>query len=46
MKKTKVALGAIMNKIIRYIFSVIKNKKPYEERDPEIHSSIYLTHTA
>lgn len=45
-KKPKVALGAIMHKIIRYIFSVIKNKKPYEERHPEIHSSMYLTHTA
>ena len=35
-----------MHKIIRYIFSVIKNKKPYEERHTEIHSSMYLTHTA
>lgn len=45
-KKPKVALGAIMHKIIRYIFSVVKNKKPYEERHPKIHCRMYLTHTA
>lgn len=35
-----------MHKVIRYIFSVIKNKKTYDERHPVIHSSMYLTHTA
>lgn len=45
-KKPKVALGAVMHKIVRYIFSVIKNKKPYELREPEIHSKMFLTHIA
>lgn len=45
-KKPKVALGAIMHKIVRYIFSVIKNQKPYEERHPKIHCRMYLNHTA
>lgn len=45
-KKPKVALGAVMHKIVRYIFSVIKNKKPYELRHPEIHSKMFLTHIA
>ncbi|MDS0528587.1 IS110 family transposase [Clostridium sp. SHJSY1] len=45
-KKPKVALGAIMHKIVRYIFSVIKKQKPYEERHPEIHCRMFLTHTA
>ncbi|SFA96491.1 IS110 family transposase [Clostridium frigidicarnis] len=45
-KKPKVALGAIMHKMVRYIFSVIKNKRPYEERHPKIHCRMYLNHTA
>lgn len=45
-KKPKVALGAIMHKIVRYAFSVIKNQKPYEERHPKIHCRMFLTHTA
>ncbi|KYH30446.1 transposase IS116/IS110/IS902 family protein [Clostridium tepidiprofundi DSM 19306] len=41
-KKKKVALGAVMNKLIKYIFSVLKNQKPYEIRDPKIHEKMYL----
>lgn len=41
-KKKKVALGAVMNKLIRYIFSVLKNQKPYEIRNPKIHQKMYL----
>ncbi len=36
-KKKKVRLVAIMNKLLRYIFSVLKNQKPYEVRNPKIH---------
>ncbi|SFD26249.1 Transposase [Clostridium uliginosum] len=45
-KKPKVALGEIMHKMVRYIFSVMKNKRPYEERHPKIHCRMYLNHTA
>lgn len=45
-KKPKVALGAVMHKIVRYIFSVIKNQKPYAQRDPKIHCRMFLNHIA
>ncbi len=41
-KKKKVRLVAVMNKLLRYIFSVLKNKKPYEVRNPKIHQKMYL----
>jgi len=41
-KKKKVRLVAVMNKLLRYIFSVLKNQKPYEERDPRIHKKMFL----
>ncbi len=41
-KKNKVALVAIMSKLTRYIFSILKNQKPYEIRDPRIHEKMYL----
>lgn len=41
-KKNKVALGAIMHKIIKYIFAVLRDQKPYELRDPQIHIQMYL----
>lgn len=41
-KKKKVALGAVMNKLIKYIFSILKNQKPYEIRNPKIHEKMYL----
>ncbi len=41
-KKKKVAIVAIMNKLIKYIFSVLKNNKPYEFRDPKLHEKMYL----
>ena len=45
-KKPKVALGAVMHKIVKYIFSVIKNQKPYAQRDPQIHCRMFLNHIA
>ncbi|WP_138207982.1 transposase, partial [Haloimpatiens lingqiaonensis] len=41
-KSKKVGLVAIMHKLINYIFSVLKNQKEYELRDPKIHSKMYL----
>ena len=41
-KKPKVALVAIMHKIINYIFSVLRNQTPFELRDPRIHKQMYL----
>ena len=41
-KKPKVALGAIMHKIINYIFAVLRNQTPFEIRDPKIHKQMFL----
>jgi hypothetical protein len=41
-KSKKVGLVAIMHKLIKYIFSVLKNQKEYELRNPQIHSRMYL----
>jgi len=41
-KSKKVGLVAIMHKLINYIFSVLKNQKEYELRDPKIHAKIHL----
>lgn len=42
-KKKKVRLVAIMNKLLRYIFSVLKNQKPYEVRNPRIHQKMFMS---
>ena len=41
-KKPKVALGAIMHKIINYIFAILRNQTPFEIRDPRIHKQMFL----
>ena len=41
-KSKKVGLVAVMHKLINYIFSVLKNQKEYELRDPKIHEKMYL----
>lgn len=41
-KKKKVRIVAVMNKLLRYIYSVLKNQTPYEMRDPKIHKKMYL----
>lgn len=41
-KKKKVRLVAVMNKLLRYIFSVLKNQKPYEVRQPNLHKRMFL----
>jgi hypothetical protein len=41
-KKPKIALVAIMRKIINYIFAVLRNQTPFEQRDPKIHKQMFL----
>lgn len=36
-KKKKVALVAVMHKILHYIFAVLRDQKPYEPRLPNVH---------
>ena len=38
-KKNKVALVAVTNKMLQYIFAVLRDDKPYEVRKPECHQS-------
>lgn len=38
-KKKKVALVAVMHKLLHYIFAVLRDNKPYEIRLPENHQS-------
>ncbi|KGM93581.1 transposase [Clostridium novyi A str. 4552] len=44
-KKKKVALVAIMHKLIKYIFAVLRNQKEYEQRLPKLHHKMYLENT-
>lgn len=44
-KKKKVVLGAIMHKILKYIFSILRDQKPYEFREPKIHNQMFLTNS-
>ena len=37
-KPKKVAIGAVMRKIICIIFAILRDKKPYEMRLPEDHA--------
>ena len=41
-KKAKVALGAIMHKILNYIFAVLRDQIPFEMRNPKIHKQMFL----
>jgi len=41
-KKRKVALVAIMHKLLNYIFAVLRNQREYEERPPKIHSQMHM----
>ncbi|MGO5067103.1 transposase, partial [Clostridium sp. LCP25S3_F8] len=41
-KKKKVALVAIIHKLINYIFAVLRDQKEYEQRSPKIHHKMYL----
>lgn len=41
-KKKKVALGAVMHKLVNYIFATLRDQKEYEQRDPRLHEKMYL----
>lgn len=41
-KKKKVALVAIMHKLINYIFAILRDQKEYEQRLPKIHHKMHL----
>jgi len=41
-KKAKVALVAIMHKLINYLFAVLRNQQEYQLRDPKIHEKMFL----
>lgn len=41
-KAKKVGLTAVMHKIVKYIFAVLRDQKPYEIRDPRIHNQMHL----
>jgi transposase len=45
-KPKKVALGAVMRKIVCIIFAILRDKKPYEMRSPEIHAQMLNTKLA
>lgn len=41
-KKKKVGLVAIMHKLLKYIFAILKNERPFEIRNPKLHAKMYL----
>ena len=41
-KKPKVALVAVMHKLIKYIFAVLKNQQEFQIRDPKLHQQMFL----
>ena len=41
-KPKKVAIGAIMHKLINHFFAILRDKKPFELRLPEVHKKLYL----
>jgi len=41
-KKAKVALVAVMHKLIKYIYAVLKNQQEYQIRDPKVHRQMFL----
>ena len=41
-KKAKVSLVAIMHKILNYIFAVLRDQTPFEQRDPKLHKQMFL----
>jgi transposase len=44
-KKAKVALVAVMHKLIKYIFAVLREQQSYQVRDPKLHQKMFLENT-
>jgi hypothetical protein len=42
-KKKKVALVAVMHKLLHYIFAVLRDQKPFEIRRPDDHQTWRIT---
>ncbi|SFU44101.1 hypothetical protein SAMN04487886_10281, partial [Clostridium sp. DSM 8431] len=38
-KPKKVAIGAVMHKLINHFFAILRDKKPFELRLPEVHKN-------
>ncbi len=45
-KKKKVRLVAVMHKLLKYIFAVLRDRKPYVVRNAKVHKRMFLEHTA
>lgn len=45
-KPKMVALGAVMHKLVYYIFAVLRDKKPYQLRSPKEHAKILFDNQA
>ena len=45
-KKKKVRLVAVMHKLLKYIYAVLRDRKPYVVRNPKVHKRMFLEHTA
>ena len=41
-KRVKVALVAVMHKLIKYLFAVLRNQEEYQVRDPKLHQKMFL----
>lgn len=41
-KKAKVALVAVMHKLIKYLFAVLRNQQEYQVRDPKLHQKMFI----
>jgi len=41
-KKAKVALVAIMHKLIKYLFAVLRNQQEYQVRSPKLHQKMFI----
>ena len=40
--KAKVALVAVMHKLIKYLFAVLRNQEEYQVRDPKLHQKMFI----
>jgi len=45
-KKAKVALVAVMHKLIKYLFAVLRNQQEYQVRDPKLHQQMFLENSS
>jgi len=45
-KSKKVGLVAVMHKLMKYIFSVLKNQREYEIRNPKLHCKMYIENSS